>query len=122
MSLSKNTSIYRGYSIVTVANKVRPAHTDRQDLRDRRQDAKSVRKLARKEAFDAFELTPPETNRDEERFEKLGLPGFASFTKALRHDPVNGLVDPKSFDSLLAAIDAGTQKAFETVQLGGKRA
>ena len=88
------------------------------DSDNRRREARQVRNLVRNDAFDAFETSPPQNNGDEERFEQLGLPGFASFTKALRHNLI-GLVEPSSFNSLLKAIDQGTQAGFETVQLGG---
>ena len=89
-----------------------------QDLRVRRKKASKIRNLTRDDAFDAFIISPPPVNGDEERFKQLELPGFASFTKALDHDS-NGLVKPLSFESLLKAIREGTQAAFEEVQLGG---
>ncbi|MEM8714524.1 MAG: phosphatidic acid phosphatase [Cyanobacteria bacterium P01_G01_bin.4] len=89
------------------------------DLPARRDAANELRDRVCDTAVAGFDLTSPATNTDETRFEALGLPGFASFTKALKHNPDNGLVDTGSFASLLAAIDVGTQAAFETVQLGG---
>ncbi|MEM9566925.1 MAG: phosphatidic acid phosphatase, partial [Cyanobacteria bacterium P01_E01_bin.34] len=89
------------------------------DLPVRREAVKDLRDRVRDDAFAAFDVNIPLVNDDEKRFEELGLPGFASFTKALRHNPDNGLVETSSFASLLAAIDAGTQTAFETVLLGG---
>lgn len=94
----------------------------RQDFRARRREARRVRNIARNRARDEFILDPPETNDDEQRFADLGLPGFASFTKALKHDETNGLVIDSSFQSLLDAIDEGTQDAFESVILGGATA
>lgn len=85
----------------------------------RRKEASIIRDLTRDDAFDAFVTSPPPTNGDEKRFEQLGFPGFASFTKALAHDPNNGLVKQLSYKSLKAAIQEGTQEAFEKVQLGG---
>ncbi|MDJ0658446.1 MAG: phosphatidic acid phosphatase [Crocosphaera sp.] len=43
---------------------------------------------------------------------------FVSFTKTLKHDK-EGVVDSDSFKSLVKAIEAGTQEAFENVILGG---
>ena len=91
---------------------------DRRDFRARRRAANEIRKEVTASAADDFIVTPPPTNGDEERFEKIGFPGFASFTKALKHDD-NGLVKPPSFNSLLKAIDEGTQEAFNQVKLGG---
>ena len=88
------------------------------DPDNRRREARQVRNLVRNDAFDAFATSPPQNNGDEERFEQLGLPGFASFTKALKHN-LMGLVEPSSFNSLLEAIEQGTQAGFENVQLGG---
>ncbi|PSN17258.1 phosphatidic acid phosphatase, partial [filamentous cyanobacterium CCP5] len=88
------------------------------DFAGRREDARTIRDQKRDDAFEAFDPCPPETNGDEQRFEQMGFPGFAAFTKALAHN-ANGLVDANSFKSLLDAIQAGTQAAFEQVQLGG---
>ena len=85
----------------------------------RRKEANTIRDRARDDEFNAFITSPPPTNGDEERFEKLGFPGFASFTKALAHDSI-GLVKKLSFETLLKAIQVGTQEAFEGVQLGGE--
>lgn len=93
----------------------------RQDFRTRRREARRVRNIARNRARDEFIIKLPETNNDEELFKGLGLPGFASFTKALKHD-ANGLVVDSSFQSLLDALDEGTQEAFESVILGGTTA
>ena len=89
------------------------------DFRQRRQEARIKRKLTLRDAFDAFITSPPPVNGDEERFNNLGFPGFASYTKALAHDKI-GLVEPSSFESLLEAIQRGTQQAFEDILLGGK--
>ncbi|MEM6838635.1 MAG: phosphatidic acid phosphatase [Cyanobacteria bacterium P01_C01_bin.120] len=88
------------------------------DFEGRRSEAGTLRDQKRDDAFDAFVLQPPDTNDDEQKFEQLGFPGFGSFTKALSHND-DGLVNPGSFTSLLDAIQAGTQDAFEQVQLGG---
>jgi hypothetical protein len=88
------------------------------DFESRRSEASTIRDRQRDDVFDNFELQPPDTNDDEKRFEQLGFPGFGSFTKALSHNG-DGLVNPGSFTSLLDAIQAGTQQAFEQVQLGG---
>lgn len=93
-------------------------HLHPQNLEDRRSNASTVRDQQRDDAFDDFDICPPEANGDEQRFRKLGFPGFASYTKALAHD-ANGLVNATSLDSLLDAIRTGTQAAFEKVQLGG---
>lgn len=85
----------------------------------RRREASQVRKKTRNDAFDEFEISLPPNNGDEKRFEKHELTGFASFTKALKHNPI-GLVEPSSFKSLLKAIEQATQKAFEDVILGGE--
>ncbi|MEL6438734.1 MAG: phosphatidic acid phosphatase [Cyanobacteria bacterium J06621_8] len=94
----------------------------RRDLKKRLEQIKLVRNLVRERAREEFIITPPLDNDDESRFaDKVEppLPGFASFTKALKHDKKTGLVVKDSFDSLLTAIDAGTQEAFEDVILGG---
>lgn len=88
------------------------------DYEARRNEARTLRDQKRDEAFDGFSLDTPPTNGDEERFEQIGFPGFASFTKALVHDD-KGLVDPASLRSLLDALQVGTQEALEQVQLGG---
>lgn len=88
------------------------------DFNARRDEASRLRDEKRLDAFNDFDLTEPEKNGDEGRFEYIGFPGFASFTKALSHD-ANGLVSPASFQSLLDAVEEGTQQAFEQVQLGG---
>ncbi len=95
----------------------------RQDLPERnfeqrRREVRIKRKLTLRDAFEAFITSLPPTNGDEERFNRLGFPGFASFTKALAHNEI-GLVKQPSFESLLAAIQTGTQQAFEEVELGG---
>ncbi len=84
----------------------------------RRTEASQIRDLTRDDAFNDFETSPPPDNGDEQLFQQLGFPGFASFTKALKHNPI-GLVDSCSFNSLLQAIQQGTQIDFENVQLGG---
>ncbi|MBE9180893.1 phosphatidic acid phosphatase [Oculatella sp. LEGE 06141] len=91
-----------------------------QDFEGRRTSASNVRDQARDAAFDAFDICPPAVNGDEQRFEQIGFPGFASYTKALAHD-ASGMVDKHSLKSLLNAIQVGTQEAFEQVQLGGQR-
>ncbi len=91
---------------------------DRRDFRMRRRAANEIRRKVRASAADDFVVAVPPINGDEERFEKIGFPGFASFTKALKHD-AKGFVKPSSFDSLLRAIDEDTQEAFNDVQLGG---
>ncbi|HEY9886894.1 MAG TPA: hypothetical protein V6D02_00735, partial [Candidatus Obscuribacterales bacterium] len=95
-----------------------PCNHKHRDFEGRREAARAVRVQQQEAAFDAFDLCPPETNGDEERFDYIGFPGFASFTKALKHD-ANGFVEADSWRSLLEAIAAGTQEAFEQVQLGG---
>ncbi|HEY9771742.1 MAG TPA: hypothetical protein V6C71_25140 [Coleofasciculaceae cyanobacterium] len=90
------------------------------DFEARQQEASTKRKLTLEDAFNAFITSPPPTNEDEKRFENLGFLGFASFSKALAHNS-NGLVENFSYESLLAAIQEGTQEAFERVQLGGNR-
>ncbi|MDJ0680575.1 MAG: hypothetical protein QNJ18_12005 [Xenococcaceae cyanobacterium MO_167.B52] len=89
-----------------------------QDFEVRRKQASKIRNLKRDEALDDFETFLPPTNGDEKNFSKIGLPGFASFTKSLKHNEI-GLVELFSFDSLLKAIEQGTQIDFEKVQLGG---
>ena len=88
------------------------------DFESRQQAAKDVRNRTRDEAADAFSTASPIVNGDQRYFQEEGLPGFASFTKALAHDSM-GLVMPKSNETLLSAIAAGTQDAFECVELGG---
>lgn len=89
------------------------------DFRARRQEASDQRDQKRMDAFNVFDITQPSPNEDEARFAQIGLPGFASFTKALSHDQTTGFVEGASFDSLLAALQTGTIEAFEAVQLGG---
>ena len=88
------------------------------DFEKRRQKASLKRKLTLQDAFASFTNSPPATNGDEERFENLGFPGFASFSKALSHNAI-GLVESSSFETLLAAIQDATQRGFENVELGG---
>ena len=88
------------------------------DFEQRREEAVDTRKLTIEDAFKDFTTSPPPTNGDEERFNNLGFPGFASFSKALAHN-ASGLVEKSSFESLVAAIQKGTQPAFENVRLGG---
>lgn len=88
------------------------------DFNARLDKVKDIRNKVRDAACDEFSTDPPETNDDEQKFKDLGEPGFASFTKALKHDN-NGLVIKDSFKSLLDAIAAGTQGAFNGVTLGG---
>ncbi|NEQ54709.1 MAG: phosphatidic acid phosphatase, partial [Leptolyngbya sp. SIO3F4] len=95
-----------------------PDPKNRRDFRLRRQESNQIRRQVRASAADDFVVSVPPVNGDEERFEQIGFPGFASFTKALKHD-ANGLVKPESFNSLLQAIDEGTQETFNKVQLGG---
>jgi len=92
--------------------------TGKIDFEARREQAAAARDRARDDAFEEFDSTQPKTNGDEKFYADLGMPGFASFTKALAHDE-KGLVHPKSFQSLLDAIQVGTQAAFEKVKLGG---
>lgn len=92
--------------------------SEARDLEVRRKQVGKIRNLTRDDALDDFQTLLPPANKDEKRFEKIGLPGFASFTKALKHDSI-GLVEPLSFDSLLEAVDKGTQRGFEQIQLGG---
>lgn len=99
----------------------RPKPTEPREERDldaRREEASELRDEIRDLAAEEFITSQPRTNGDEERFEKLNRPGFASFTKTLSHDS-RGFVEEMSFDSLLDAVAEGTQEAFEGVQLGG---
>ncbi|MGB5635076.1 MAG: hypothetical protein WBM44_30775 [Waterburya sp.] len=89
------------------------------DLSIRRKQAAKVRDLTRDDAFNDFETSTLLNNGDEKRFEKLNLPGFASFSKALKHNSI-GLVSPASFNSLLEAIQKASQDGFNNVQLGGR--
>lgn len=92
-----------------------------QDLASRKTDVANVRKSTTSDTLKEFDcISPPDNNGDEKRFEDLGLPGFASFTKALIHHSSDGLVDKESFDSLLKAIATGTQEKFNEVKLGKK--
>lgn len=88
------------------------------DFHLRKKQAAEIRALTHKDAANEFSTEQPPVNGDEERFKQLGYPGFASFTKALSHN-ANGTVQEQSFTSLLSAIQAGTQEAFERVLLGG---
>ena len=62
------------------------------DLTDRQQAAQKVRNQARNNADNSFEVSPPILNGDQSRFAELGMPGFAAFTKSLKHDDF-GLVE-----------------------------
>ncbi len=88
------------------------------DYEARRTEAAALRDQKRDDAANDFSVTPAPINGDEDRFKHIGFPGFASFTKSLAHNP-NGLVDPGSWQSLLDALQVGTQEALEQVQLGG---
>lgn len=88
------------------------------DFDTRRHEVGKIRDLARDNALSEFATGQPPANGDEAKYEALGRPGFASFSKALSHND-NGLVQELSFNSLLSAIQTGTQDAFESVQLGG---
>lgn len=93
----------------------------RRDFRQRKREARRLRNTVRRLASQEFTTEPPDINNDEQRFAALGLPGFASFTKALKHDS-DGLVIDKSFQSLLNALDEESQAGFEQVILGGAQA
>lgn len=93
-------------------------HEPANDFQARRQSALHVRDQARNAAASAFNTSPPPLNGDQEQFDELGVPGFAAFTKSLKHNSI-GLVEQKSYETLLSAIQAGTQRAFECVELGG---
>ncbi|MEA5465219.1 hypothetical protein [Leptothoe sp. PORK10 BA2] len=96
-----------------------PSNTAQQhDYEARRTEAADLRDQQRDAAANEFNVTSAPVNGDEVRFKNIGLPGFASFTKSLTHN-ANGLVDPSSFQSLLDALQVGTQEALEQVQLGG---
>lgn len=97
----------------------KPKQSQDQEFEVRRKQAAKIRNLTRDNALDDFTTSLPPTNEDEKNFEKIGLPGFASFTKALKHNSI-GLVNPASFNSLLEAIEKATQDAFNKVQLGGQ--
>lgn len=88
------------------------------DYEGRRTEANTLRDQKRDQASGEFSLTAPAINDDEKRFAQIGFPGFASFTKALAHN-ANGFVDPASLQSLLDALQVGTQDALEQVQMGG---
>ncbi|WP_199194208.1 hypothetical protein [Pleurocapsa sp. CCALA 161] len=93
-------------------------HNLPEEFECRRQETSLKRKQTLNDAFDALITSSPLINGDEKRYEQLGLPGFASFTKALAHNSI-GLVEQSSYESLLMAIQQGSQSAFEEVQLGG---
>lgn len=93
--------------------------SQKRNFQARQKEAAKIRDLTRDDAFNDFDTSTPPDNEDKKRFEELGLPGFASFTKALKHDS-KGLVEEPSYKSLLMAIQEGNQAAFETVQLGGE--
>ncbi|WOD41971.1 hypothetical protein [Nodosilinea sp. E11] len=93
-------------------------NAQQRDYEGRRAEAARLRDQQRDNASNGFDVTPPPVNGDEDRFKHIGFPGFASFTKGLAHN-ANGLVDPSSLQSLLDALQAGTQAALEQVQLGG---
>ena len=92
--------------------------TSEPSLEERQQTAASTRNRTRDDASQSFSTSPPLDNGDQAQFERMGLPGFASFTKALAHDS-KGFVNIDSFQSLLEAVQTGSQAAFEKVQLGG---
>lgn len=92
-----------------------------EDFPSRRQRAADIRDQTREDAFNAFDTSQPPMNGDEERFKQLGFAGFASFTKALAHDPNTGLVNETSYQTLLDAVREGTQAAFNGVELGGEK-
>ena len=89
------------------------------DFSARKERAEEIRELVSEDAENGFITSIPPTNEDEARFEELQLIGFASFTKALKHNSM-GLVEKASFESLLEAIREGTQNSFESVILGGE--
>ncbi len=88
------------------------------DFGARCNQASEIRNQARDDASSEFSTAQPPVNGDEDKYQSLGFPGFASFTKALGHDD-NGLVEELSFNSLLTALQEGTQEAFQRVKLGG---
>ncbi|MGK7879778.1 MAG: phosphatidic acid phosphatase [Crocosphaera sp.] len=99
------------------------------DFDFRRQQAQGLRDQTDQKAFDEFITKDPDENGDLQRFKNelvnvkaknIDLLGFGSFTKTLKHNE-NGLVDRASFESLLTAIAAGTQKEFQNVILGGEK-
>ncbi|MDJ0726682.1 MAG: phosphatidic acid phosphatase [Prochloraceae cyanobacterium] len=91
---------------------------DDRDFEERQERASDIRELISEDAEDSFITSLPPTNGDEQKFRQIGFEGFASFTKALSHNLI-GLVEKTSFESLLTAIQKGTQIGFEQVQLGG---
>ena len=80
------------------------AHASEQSLKTRQQAIASIRSQTRNDASQAFLTSPPLNNGDQEQFERMGLAGFASFTKALAHDSI-GLVDVDSFHLFLKLFE-----------------
>jgi hypothetical protein len=86
-------------------------HTRGNDLEKIRKDAA---KTARDQVTNDF---PHATNGDEETYADSHYEG--NFTKSFPLN-ANGLVDPRDYRKLLAAIAAGTQEAFRDVPAGGR--
>src|SRR5215471_7462500 len=81
-------------------------------------ELEKIRKAAAKAARDAeVNSFPHPTNGDEERYANQSFAG--NFSKTLPHDPATGLVIPSAYQSLLNALTAGTQEAFDAVPAGG---
>lgn len=80
----------------------------------RRLDEAYRLRLQAAESMRTLPVAEQRANGDEQE-----LPDYlASFTKALPHDGM-GVVDPRAYEVLLAALEAGDPQAFEAVPLGG---
>jgi hypothetical protein len=100
-----------------MAKEVAPFNTHDPDSRARQ--LVDVRTDAARRAGELLEKSfPHPTNGDEERFADQSFAG--NFSKTLPHDPATGLVIPSAYKALLAALEEGTQEAFDAVPAGGK--
>lgn len=120
--VAKGTAQFKAvtqFFCVKIKEKIMTSNSCVRDYDARRNEARDIRDLTRDDAFNEFSTVEPITNGDEDKYTHLGFPGFASFSKALAHNS-NGLVTESSFQSLISALQTGTQNAFQSVQLGGE--
>jgi hypothetical protein len=83
----------------------------------RRTDARLVRDQA-SELASEYPYPPPVNNGEEVDYRQAGSPSYvANYSKGLRHNAL-GEVLPRSYESLLDALDSRDPQQFERIQLG----
>ncbi len=101
---------------ITITDKREEGFWDREDLVERRTEAKNVRFAAAIAECKSTAIRVQRTNGDLYRYNDHR----GTYSKALAHD-ANGIVTQESLNSLIDALKSGESNEFDTIILGGSR-